>query len=492
MAIIGVDIGTQSLKVVVCGDDLDVLGEAAGSYPVSQPRPGWAEQDARDWENALGPAIAAALAQAGIPAERVRAIGVSGQLDGCLGVDARGAAVTPCLIWFDRRATDELPASITGDHASAFLRTTGLVADASHMAAKMRWLLRHHESGRDSSPAPARFHQPVSYLVERLTGAYVFDHGLASTTMLYHLETRELASDLLERFELDRAHLPAIAHATEQAGILSREGAALTGLVPGTPVAVGTGDDFATPLGAGLVAPGPMACVLGTAEVVGALSERLVLDERGLVETHCYANDCLFIENPGWLAGGAMAWLRQLVGCDDFATLDAEASAVPPGADGVLFLPALSGAMAPEWIAEARGCFYGLSAAHHRGHLARAVMEGCAHAMRDVGDRLIELGVPVDSILLLGGGARSRSWGQIRADVMGLPVAVATRVDTCPIGAAMLAAVAAGLAPDLASCAAKVVGERTTVEPDPKRQAIHRASYERYRLLFDQLRPLHG
>ncbi len=486
MAIIGIDIGTQSVKVVLTDDALAVIGDAAHAIAVDYPRPGWAQQDPRDFEAGLRRCVGAALAEADLPASAVRAVGVSGQLDGCVGVAGDGRAATPCLIWMDRRAADEVPAEFVGDGAGAaeFARTTGLVADATHMAAKIRWLKRH-------APAADHYHQPVSYLVERLTGERVFDHGLASTTMLYSLARRGYDEALLDAFAIETSELPEIRDAAAPAGRLSRGGAELLGLGEDVLVAVGTGDDFATPLGAGLVGAGPVACVVGTAEVVGALHPEAVFDARGLVETHGYANHCFFIENPGWLSGGAMAWLGKLLGGSDFAALDAAAAAVPAGADGLLFLPALSGAMAPEWIASARGCFYGLTAAHGRGHLARAVMEGCAFAMRDVVERLGELGVAAESISMLGGGARSALWGQIRADVSGLPVAMATRVDTCPLGAAMLAAVAAGIQPDLERCAELVVGQPRLVHPDPGRRAVYDQAHARYRLLFASLRPLY-
>ena len=261
-----------------------------------------------------------------------------------------------------------------------------------------------------------RFHQPVSYLVARLTGEHVFDHGLASTTMLYSLERRDFDPELLAAFGIAVDELPSIAEASDRAGALSAAGAELAGLPAGIPVAVGMGDDFAAPLGAGLVAPGRVACVLGTAEVVGALDETPKVDPRGLVETHGYPGGGFYIENPGWLSGGGLAWLREVLAVADFAAFDRAAAEVPPGAEGVTFFPALSGAMAPEWIAAARGCFYGLSPAHGAGHLARAMLEGCAFAMRDVVERLGELGVPAHGLLLLGGGAKSRLWAHIRAD----------------------------------------------------------------------------
>jgi xylulokinase len=336
----------------------------------------------------------------------------------------------------------------------------------------------------------ARFHQPVSYLVERLTGAAVLDHGLASTTMLYGLERRDYEPDLLACFGIERGTLPRISDAGARAGALSDAGAAMTGLCAGIPVAVGTGDDFATPLGAGIVAPGTIACVLGTAEVVGGLCERAVIDPRGLVETHGYATSGYFIENPGWLSGGAVAWLRRVLAAGSDAELDGWAASVPAGADGVTFLPALSGAMAPEWQPAARGCFDGLTAAHERGHLARALLEGCAFAMRDVVDRLEELGVPAGRVLLVGGGSKSRVWAQIRADLLGRPIAVSAISDACPIGAALLAASAAGVAPDLAAAAARAAGTPRAIEPDAANRAAYDAAYGRYRALFDALRPL--
>jgi xylulokinase len=480
MAIVGIDVGTQSLKAVVLGDDLAVLGEAACAYAVDHPRPGWAQQDPVAWEDALAPAIAGALERAQLPPAAVAALGVAGQLDGCVAVNAGGEPLGPCLIWMDRRAERELP-----ELPADFRARTGLTADPGHMAAKIAWLRRHAHG-----LSGARFHQPVSYLVERLCGESVMDHGLASTTMLYHLTRRDYDAELLGCFGIDRAELPRLAAASDRAGDLTAAGAALCGLPAGIPVAVGTGDDFATPLGAGVVAPGVIACVLGTAEVVGGLCERVVVDATGLVETHAFAAPGFFVENPGWLSGGAVAWLRALIGAASDEALDAWAEAAPPGADGVTFLPALSGAMAPEWVPSARGCFYGLSAAHERGHLARALLEGCAFAMRDVVDRLIALGVPADAVLLVGGGARSRTWSRIRADLLGRPVELSAVVDACPVGAAMLGAVAAGLSPDPAAAAARSAGARETVEPDARRRAAYDEAYARYRDLFESLRPL--
>ena len=481
MLVLGIDLGTQSLKAVVCDAELVVRGQHAISYPTQYPQPDRAEQDPRSWEAALAPAIAGALGDAGATPDEITAIAIAGQVDGCIAVDAQGAPLHPALIWQDRRAV--------GDAARAEPRDvfawTGQVADASHMAPKLAWLRR-------VCPAAVRFHQPVSYLVERLTGIAVMDPALASTTMLFELATGRWAPALLDAFEVTAGELPGVRPACEVAGALTAEGARLTGLPAGTRVAVGTGDDFAAPLGAGIVGPGPILCAIGTAEVVGALAHSAVLDlaAEPMVETHAFPTGAFFVENPGWLSGGAVRWAARMLGLGSDTELDALAATAPVGAGGVTFIPALAGAMTPVWRSHARGTLHGLAAGHERAHIARAVLEGLAFAARDVAVRLGELGLPAREVLLLGGGAQSQVWGQLRADVLGLPHHVAARTDACPIGAAMIAAVAAGLAPDLASLAARVPPPAMTFAPDPAAAPAAAEAYARYQRLVDQLAPL--
>jgi xylulokinase len=480
--IIGADVGTQSLKVAVLDSGLRIVGQAARHYQPSYPRPGWVEQAPTLWTDALGPAVADALKSAQAAPADVRAIGFCGQLDGCIAVDADGRALSPFLIWMDRRATAEI-ADIPADRV---LAECGLVLDPGHLAAKARWLLRHLPPG---TPV-ARFHQPISYMVEQLTGTAIIDHALASTSMLYSLDRRCYDPALLARFGLGEAQLPPIAEAEGRAGTLNRRGAALTGLPEGVPVAVGTGDDFGTPLGAGFNAPGRVAAVLGTGEVVGGLHLRPLRDESGLLETHAYPGGAFFIENPGWLSGGAVAWISQLLGIPDLAALNVLAAEAPAGCDGLTFMPALTGAMAPEWQPTARGCFYGMTPAHGRGHMVRAVLEGCAFAMRDVVDRLDRMGVAARSLLLIGGGAHSRLWSQMRADLVQRPVELPHCIDSAPVGAALLAAVAGGVARDLHEAVGALPGPQARIEPDPRQAAAYDDAYGRYRRLFQSLRPL--
>jgi xylulokinase len=486
---VGVDVGSQSLKAVVLDAGLALAGSGRRSYVVSFPRPGWAEQSSDLWEAALGPAIADALAVAGCAPGEVTGLGLAGQLDGCVPTGRDGRALARCLIWMDKRA-DAVLDSVRRQMGDDEIRArTGSNLDGSHLAPKIRWCLDHLPEARDA----ACFHLPVSFLVARLTGARVVDHCQASNSLIYDLARAGYADDLLAVFGLDRAMLPDLAPSESVAGPLTGAGAALTGLPAGIPVAVGTGDDFATPLGGGLSAPGIIANVLGTAEVVGALDPRPLIDETGLLETHRFVGSALhYIENPGWICGGALEWLRGLLSIADFAAFDDLAAPVPAGSDGLLFLPALTGAMTPEWNARARGCFYGLTPAHGPGALARAALEGTAFGLRDVATRLAEMGVAVRAVRVLGGGARSRLWAQIRADMTGLPVERAKVTDTSAVGAGLLAAVAVGAYPDVAAAASHVGAVAEVMEPNPARRGAYDEAHGRYRLLFGALKPMFG
>ncbi len=481
MASLGIDIGTQSLKAAVLDDDLKLLATADRGYRPTYPRPGWAEQSSQLWLDALRPVIGAALEGAGLAADDIAAISICGQLDGCVPVDSRGTALAPAIIWMDRRATEE----VTAIDAALVGQRCGLVMDASHMAAKIAWLARHHPD----HARIATWHQPVSFIVAALTGEKVMSHSLASTTMLYGLEARDWDAELVDAFGIDRSALPRLADEASIAGPMSVQGAELTGLNPGTPVAVGTGDDFSNPLGCGVCQPGTVAVSLGTAETVAALSPRPIFDTQQLVETHAYPGGLYHLGNPGWLSGGAVRWAAALLAIDSDDAFSALAATAPAGCDGLTFIPALTGATAPRWIAAARGSFIGLTTSHHSAHLARAVLEGTAFAMRDVIERLDQVGVRTDRLRLMGGGGRSEVWCQIRADLTNRPADVLAEGDASAIGAALLAAVAAGASPDISTAASSVRHALREVAPDSAVTPLYDEAYRLYRDRFAALEP---
>ena len=480
---LGVDIGSQSVKALVVDRSFAPRGQ--GSVPLSFAAgpDNVVEQDPQTWLDALKPAIAAALAEAGVSANSITAMGVGGQLDGCVPVDTSCTALHPCMTWMDRRATTE--ANLIPE--DVILQRCGIIRDATHMAPKIAWL-------RDKMPEVVRrtacFHQPVSFVVQHLTGVAVMDRALASTTMLYDLAEKDWADDLLSTFGAQRERLPLLRSMEDCAGRLSENGARLTGLHRGVKVAVGTGDDFTNAIGAGLLSPGVMLCQIGTGEVVGALHPVQVVDDQRLVETHSFTGGHFFIENPGWLSGGAISWLLKLLRLNGVNELNELAASVPPGAGGVVFVPALTGAMAPEWNADVHACFHNLRAHHGAAHLARAVLEGTAFAMHDVQLRLAGMGISFDSIRLAGGGASSKLWAQIRADVAQLPVQICNVKDASPLGAAILAAVSVGELPSISAAEPLLNKDTAWIMPTPALAQAYRDAHRNYLSLYSHLKSM--
>jgi xylulokinase len=481
--VIGIDVGSQSVKSVLVDDEGSILATASAPCPMSHPASGWAEQDPAHWEQALARTVREVRAQAGVAREDVAMLGLACQVDGLVAMDDRLRPLRPAIIWLDRRATRQSDALAEAAGEQALIARTGLNPDASHTAPKAMWL-------RDEEPEhyrAARWLAPVGgHLNGWLTGEVCQDHANASSTLLYDLRLRDWNDELVGHAGLDRAQLPAIRPAAEVIGTLRPEAAEELGLAASCRVVVGTGDEHAAAVGAGALMPGVVVDVTGTAEPVAVPSGEVVLDDERLVETHAHAVDrMLLVENPGFVSGGSTQWWAATQGIPqgDIFTLAEQA---PPGSDGALFLPTLSGATAPRWNDRMRGCFAGLALNHTPAHLARAVLEGCAYALRDIVDRFTAMEIGGEEIRVVGGGARSALWLQIKADVTGQPVRPVQGDCATSMGGAMLAGVAAGCFADLAEAADRAVQLATEpVMPRAATAAVYDDAYRAYRRLFD-------
>jgi xylulokinase len=481
--VIGADVGTQSIKALMMGPEGVEVASATAPCSMSHPAAGWAEQDPAEWTHALATAVAAVRARAGVARDDVEMLALACQVDGLVALDPGLEPLRPAIVWLDRRAVRQSDALRASAGEEELVARTGLNPDASHTAPKAMWL-------RDEEPGvygKTRWLAPVAgYLVGWLTGEVVQDHANASSTLLYDLAARTWSPRLVEAAGLEAERLPPIRSAAEVIGPLRAGVAEALDLSPRCRVVVGTGDDHAAALGAGALDPGIAVDITGTAEPVVVPSATIVLDERRLVETHAHAvDDLLLVENPGFVSGGSTRWLAGLLGVTQ-EQLFALAGDAPAGADGVLFLPALSGATAPRWNDRMRGAFAGLALSHEPAQLARAVLEGCAFALRDIVDRFDALGLGGEELRVAGGGARSRLWLQIKADVTQRPVRPLEGEHTTASGAAMLAAVACGWFSDLAEAVARCV--RLAPEPVLPRAGLAGAygeSYAAYRRLFD-------
>lgn len=497
--VIGCDIGSQSLKAVLISAEGQACGEASASYPIDYPQPAWAQQSAADWLTALAQAIHALLARTQVSPREVVALGLGAQVDGVVAVDRAGQPLHPALIWMDRRAVAQCEAAGARLSPAEIFHITGLNLDASHVAPKIRWLA-------DSQPElwreTAYCLLPGSYVAYALTGELGVDYANASSTLLMDVRTRQWSAPMCAAFDIPPHMLAPLYPATQLLGRLRPEAAERLGLSPATEVILGTGDEHAACLGAGVTRPGLVCDIAGTAEPVCASSQSAVFDESGLVETHCHADpDLWLLENPGFVSGANARWFRDHFapqevaraaqqGVDAYDVLSAGAEAVPAGSEGLILLPCLMGAMTPTWNAHARGTFMGFTLAHRREHFWRAILEASAYALRDITDQMQRLGLPLSEIRTVGGGARSALWRQIKADVTGLPVTITATVETTALGAGILALAGSGLMGSLADAVRLTTRVVETREPDPATRARYEDYYQLYRATYFSLLPV--
>jgi xylulokinase len=390
----------------------------------------------------------------------------------------------------DRRAVRESQALGEAVDSATIRTITGLNLDASHGAPKILWL----RGARDERSGADAFLLPVSYVVARLTGVRTVDHANASSTLLYDVTERRWSPELVEAIGIEPEALGTIGAAGDVAGTLRQAAAEALGLSAGCRVLIGTGDEHAACLAAGANVPGLICDITGTAEPVASASLTPIIDPDGLVETHAHVlPDRWLIENPGFVSAGSLRWLAEDVLGVGQAALEGLAAEAPPGSDGVLFIPALGGAMTPRWNEHVRGAFHGLAIGHDRRHLSRAVLEGCAFALRDIVDRLAAIGLPSDRVRVVGGGAKNDLWLQIKADVTGRPVEVLAEPEATAAGAALLAATDAGFFPDVETAVlSTLVIDAAVREPEPTAVRALEEAYLRYREVFDALEPTYG
>ena len=497
---LGCDVGSQGTNVAVYGADGRLVASSYRPYDLAFPNPGWAEQDPDLWVNAVRGGVAAVLAEVPEGPSAVKGISFGSQLDGMVVCDGSGAPLRPALIWMDRRAEAQSAALAERMASDEFYRHVGANLDSSHAVFKALWV-------RDEEPQvfarAEHLMPPGSYVLWKTSGVLAVDYSNASSLALLDPRTRAWSAEVLDATGIDRAMLPELGAATQAVGTVTSAFAEATGLDPSTIVAIGSGDEMAATLGAGVFAPGEVCDVVGTAEPVCAASAEPREDPTMLVECHPHADpDAWLLENPGFVSGGNLRWWRdqfapiergaEAEGLGDaYDLLSREAERIPAGAEGLVFLPAMQGAMAPEWNGAARGVFYGLTLAHSRAHMTRAVLEGSAFGLRDILEAMTAAGLDVRRLTIVGGGAKGPLWRQIKADVTGLPVRVPVSVETTATGAAILAAVGSGVHGSVVDAVDAFVAFRPEQhEPDPERREIYDEAYRRYRDVYFALKPV--
>jgi len=482
---VGLDLGTSAVKVGLFDAAGCLVRLARRAYPLHAPRPGWTEQEPKAWWEATQAALQEALAE--VDSRRIAAVGLSGQAPSQVLIAADGTPLGRAIIWSDRRATAEaawLAEHIPPQQAQDW---TGyaFISDVTQPPARLLWLKKHRpdEWGRCVAIV-----QPKDFIALQLTGSITTDRN--SSFCLFNPQTSRYHADYLALLGVELEKMPPVLAPADVAGHVTPAAAAVTGLRSGAPVVTGTIDAWCDIIGCGGVEPGCAVDVAGTSEVVALVVARPVEGDgvfsAPLVEGRYWCG------GPMQMGGAVLDWLAREFydGKPDFEQLEAEASAVAPGAEGLLFLPYLRGERAPIWDGAARGAFVGLTDRHTRAHCARAIYEGIAFAVWDVLERsLAAAEVRPPALRVCGGGARSTFWNQIKADVTGLPVQQMAVLDAACLGAAILAAGGVRAFDGPLAATQAMVHPVATLKPRADRTVHYEALFAAWRILYQALRP---
>ena len=493
--LLGIDIGTGGTRAVLIGESGQVLASATHPHaPFRSPLIGWAEQDPQDWWNACKSAIHEVIGTSQTPPGEIGALALTGQMHGAVLLDDADRVLRPAIIWCDQRSAaecDYLDERIGNRHIIEFTCNPAL---PNFTLTKLLWV-------RANEPEIWKefrsFLLPKDYVRFRLTGVRAIDVADASGTLLLDVAHRRWSRPMLEACHLPEECLPDLYESPDIVSTITAEAARETGLQPGTPVVAGAGDQAAGAVGMGIVQPGSVSVTIGTSGVVFAATDRPALDPAGRLHTFCHAVPGRWhVMGVTQAAGLSLRWFRDTFGAnaaegqDPYEALCAEAAAVPAGAEGLLWAPYLMGERTPHLDPNARGALVGLTASHGRGHIIRAILEGVAFSLRDTFTVFHEMGVPVSSIRLGGGGARSSLWRQIQADVYGLPAEILAAEEGAAYGAAILAGVGIGVWNDVDSACKSVTNVVQRISPDPESAGIMQEQYEKFRALYPALKSI--
>lgn len=495
---LGIDVGTSGTKTLAIDGSGAILASASAEYPCDYPRPGWSEQAPELWWEATRTTIWQVLDKGGLKPGDVTGVGLSGQMHGSVFLDDAGKVIRPALLWNDQRTAAEC-AEIErrAGGREALVRMVGNLALTGFTAPKVLWLRNHEPHHWD------RVRQvllPKDYVRYRLTGTYATEVSDASGTLLLDVANRRWSADLLGKLDLDPSMLPPCYESDEVSAKLSPLGAEATGLAVGTPVVGGGGDQPAGAVGNGIVRPGVVSATMGTSGVVFAHTPEPGFDPLGRLQRGCHAvRGAWHVMGVVLAAGGAFQWFRNTVGqaamdeakrrgVDPYFLLTDEAALAGPGAEGLFFLPYLTGERTPHFDPDAKGGWIGLTVRHGRPHLIRAVLEGATYAMRDSLELIREMGVDLAEIRLSGGGARNPLWRQIQADIYGQDVVTINASEGPAFGVALLAQVGTGgfaSVPEACDATIRVV---ETTSKDARTASYYDRAYPIYRRLYADLK----
>lgn len=491
--LLGIDLGTTGSTAIVLEPDGTIVAEASHGVAPDVPQPSWSEQDPADWWQATVASIRAVLADEDVASDAIAGVGLTGQMHGLVLLDDDGEVLRPAILWNDQRTGPECEAITERVGREQVVEHTGNPVLPGFTAPKIEWVRTHEPDVYDRTAA---FLLPKDYVRYRLTGTRATDVSDASGTSLFDVEHRRWSEAMCEAVGVPEAWRPTVTESATASARIHEDAAAATGLPEGTPVVGGAGDQAAQAVGTGVVAAGSAVVTLGTSGVVFAPTDAYRVDPEGRLHAFCHAAPGTWhLMGVMLSAAGSLRWYVDLfndlmAGPDadrNYEQLLGEAESVPAGAEGLLFLPYLSGERTPHADPNARGVFFGLHHRHERAHLTRAVLEGVAFGLRDSFELMKKQGVAPDSIRVSGGGARSPLWRRILASVLDVPLVHTTTPHGAAVGAALLAGVGIDTYSSVRTASETAYREQGRTPPEADAVDRYDALFDRYRALYPAL-----
>lgn len=481
MQVLGIDLGTSSVKVILADERGKVLATATRAYPCEHPHSGWSEQNPEDWyrESLMG--VKECLASAKADPSSVSAMSFCGQMHGLVVLDEDDTVVRPAILWNDGRSTQEC--IYLNEHVGRerLLSWCANIAFPGFTAPKVLWLRRNEAN---NFARMAKLMLPKDYLAYKLTGAFCTDVSDASGTLLFDVRHRRWQPEMLERCGIDVSALPQVHESYEAVGTLRPDVASVLGLRPETLVVAGGGDNAVAAVGCGVVHEGQCLLSIGTSGTVITPSKRFRCEPHAALHSFADATGGYYLMGCILSAASAYTWWNDVLGNSVSKNLER----VRLGDNPVMFLPYLMGERSPINDAEARGAFLGMSLDTRADQMTQAVMEGVAFALRDSFERTLSTEMDVSEVSLCGGGSRNALWVRIVASVLGREVFVLDGERGPGLGSCILGLVAAGAYESVSEACASLPQEGHRITPDESAIPRYEEAYESYRHLYPSLR----
>ncbi len=497
---LGIDVGTTGCKAILVDENGELIAKGVEEYPLYTPRPNWAEQNPADWWQGTVQAIKKTLEVASIDRKAIAGIGLTGQMHGSVFLDKKGEVIRPAILWCDQRTARECEEITRIVGHENMMRINGNPVLAGFTAPKIYWLKNNEP---EHYILIDKVLLPKDYIRFCLTGDFATDVSDASGTSLFDVPHRQWSKEIISALGLNWNWFPRCYESPEVTGYLKKEITDLFGMNNRVIVVAGGGDNAAGAIGTGIVKSGLVSASIGTSGVVFAFSDQVKIDMKGRVHTFCHAVPGKWhVMGVMLAAGGSFRWFRDVLGVDEknlaallekdaYDILTEEAEKVQPGGEGLIYLPYLTGERTPHADPYARGVFFGLTLKHRKNEMVRAVMEGVTFGMRDSFEIIREMGIPIDEVMAIGGGAKSPLWRSIQADIYQVPL-YQVRIDEGPaFGAALLAAVGQGVFANVEQACQKAVRVLDKVSPDQKKSARYNEIYQIYKDLYPALKPFY-